>query len=68
MKDLKQEIQNWMVKKTFSQRHINSIFFSEKSAKYENTLYEESDIYKDESEEAQVSSCRRIFEQHFKIF
>ena len=43
-------------------------FFSEKSDKYENTLYEESDIYKDEREEAQVSSCRRIFEQHFKIF
>ena len=43
-------------------------FFSEKSDKYENTLYDEADLYKDEREEAQIHSCRRIFEQHLKIF
>ena len=44
-----------------------SKFFSEKSEKYENILYDESDIFKDEHEESNAYSCLRIFEQHLKI-
>ena len=41
--------------------------FSEKSEKYENVLYDESDIFKDENEESSAYSCLRIYEQHLKI-
>jgi hypothetical protein len=43
-------------------------FYSEKSQKYQNILFDESDAYKPDNETAKSPSCLRMYNQHRKIW